>query len=45
MQLFSRMDIFLSLPPESTRSEFQMVKDMTQAVMATPNDQPILSVV
>ena len=45
MQLFSRMDIWLSLPPESARKAFQITYDSTHAVMATPKAQPSLSVV
>ena len=45
MQLFSSMVIWLNRPPQSERMAFQMTKDSTQAVMATPNDQPSLSVV
>src|SRR5208283_2846424 len=44
MQLFSRMVIWVSLPPVSARKEFQMTKESTQAVMDTPKDQPSLSV-
>ncbi len=45
MQLFSSTDIGESRPAVSTRKAFQMTYERTQAVMATPNDQPILSVV
>src|SRR5262245_38524115 len=45
MQLFSRIDILDSRPPVNVRSAFQITKDITHDVMATPNDQPTLRVV
>ena len=45
MQLLSSTDIWESRPNERMRKVFQMTYERTQAVMATPNDQPIFSVV
>jgi hypothetical protein len=49
MQLFSRIVIMLSLRGRMTfhtaRTAFQMTNESTQAVMATPNAQPSLTVV
>ena len=45
MQLFSSRLIWLNRPALNARSRFQSTNDITQAVMATPKAQPILSVV
>ena len=44
MQLFSSIVIFVFASPRTVKA-FQMAYESTQAVMATPNDQPSLSVV
>ena len=45
MQLFSRMDMLLTRPPNRVRTVFQITNDITHEVIATPNDHPTLSVV
>ena len=44
MQLFSSTDMF-ETPRSTVRTEFQITNDSTHEVIATPNDQPTLSVV
>ena len=45
MQLFSRMLMRDTRPPNSAQMVFHTTKEMTQAVMETPKLQPIFSVV